>query len=194
MEIETIYQNVKHTDVKDTHGPQIQSHSQDEGQAQKKRGSKCLVLMTVILGLICVVLLVFIIFQHITITVLTESNVKLKEDSGKVLFSKSNEEMNWNESRQYCRDRGADLIIINTEEKQKFISSFIKERVWIGLSEENNGNLTWVDNSPLDQTFWYNGEPSSFHENCIELDPGRDPVNNWNDLPCSWNIKCICEK
>ncbi len=30
----------------------------------------------------------------------------------------STELKNWSDSRQYCRDRGADLIIINTEDKQ----------------------------------------------------------------------------
>lgn len=46
MEIDTIYQNVQPKDVKDTHGPQIQSHSQDgskeqaQGQAQKKSKQK----------------------------------------------------------------------------------------------------------------------------------------------------------
>ncbi|XP_056128043.1 CD209 antigen-like protein A [Rhinichthys klamathensis goyatoka] len=152
MEIDTIYENVKHKDVIDTRGPQIQSHRQDEGQAQKKRGSRCLVLMTVCLGLICVLLLVFITLQHITITDLTETNEELNNNSGHFCFSISNEEMSWNESRQFCRDRGADLIIINTEEKQRFLTSFVKERVWIGLSDENKANLTWVDNSPLIQT------------------------------------------
>ncbi|KAG1943831.1 CD209 antigen [Pimephales promelas] len=67
-------------------------------------------------------------------------------------FFISSELKSWSESRQFCRDRGADLIIINTEEKQRFISSFIKESVWIGLSDiENEGNMKWVDNSPLKQ-------------------------------------------
>ncbi|CAM4466493.1 unnamed protein product [Leuciscus chuanchicus] len=194
MDLEDIYVNVKNDDMKDITGPRTQNHSQDEGKDGKCRGRRCLVLMTVCLGLICVLLLVFITLQHITITDLKETNEKLKKDYGQVFFSMSNEEMSWNDSRQYCRDRGADLVIINTEEKQKFISSFIKHRVWIGLSDENKVNLTWVDNSPLKQGFWETGEPNSSDENCIELDPGRDPVNNWNDLPCSWKIKCICEK
>ncbi len=88
----------------------------------------------------------------------------------------SSEEKSWSDSRQYCRDRGADLVIINTEEKQvslcecllmkmrgitlipvfvhtqRHISSFIKDNVWIGLSDtENEGNMKWVDNSPLNQ-------------------------------------------
>ncbi len=91
-------------------------------------------------------------------------------------FFVSTELKSWSDSRQYCRDRGSDLIIINTEEKQvslcecllmnernhtyfcfyshthRFISSLVKERVWIGLSDtENEGNMTWVDNSPLNQ-------------------------------------------
>ncbi|XP_039503856.1 CD209 antigen-like protein A [Pimephales promelas] len=194
MEIDTIYQNVEHKDVIDTRGSQIQSHSQDEGQAQKKRGSRCLVLMTVCLGLICVLLLVFVVLQHITITDLTETNEELKANSGHVCFSICNEEMSWNDSRQFCRDRGADLVIINTEEKQKFITSFIKERMWIGLFDNNKANWTWVDNSLPIQTFWDKGEPNGLDENCTELDPRRGTVNNWNDLPCSWKFKCICEK
>ncbi len=35
-----------------------------------------------------------------------------------VVFFMSTELKSWSDSRQYCRDRGADLVIINTEEKQ----------------------------------------------------------------------------
>ncbi len=37
---------------------------------------------------------------------------------GSGCFFVSTELKSWSDSRQYCRDRGADLIIINTEEKQ----------------------------------------------------------------------------
>ncbi|CAM4466230.1 unnamed protein product [Leuciscus chuanchicus] len=113
-------------------------------------------------------------------------------------FFMSNKPMSWSESRQYCRDRGADLIIINTEEKQRCISSF-KERVWIGLSDiENEGNLKWVDNSTLIQGFWTEGEPNDEHgiEDCVEImsSCSSSNLNNWNDLPCSEKRKGICEK
>ncbi|XP_042620468.1 CD209 antigen-like protein E [Cyprinus carpio] len=111
-------------------------------------------------------------------------------------------ELSWSDSRQYCRDRGADLVIINTEEKQRFISSLVSERVWIGLSDrEQEGNMKWVDNSTLKQGFWLKGEPnnSGGNEDCIELNYYREkmelsPLNNWNDLLCSEKKRGICEK
>ncbi|RXN05990.1 CD209 antigen-like protein [Labeo rohita] len=67
-------------------------------------------------------------------------------------FFMSTEKKSWSDDRQYCRDRGADLVIINSEEKQRFISSFTTERAWIGLSDrEQEGKMTWVDYSPLKQ-------------------------------------------
>uniref|UniRef100_A0A9J7ZEZ0 C-type lectin domain-containing protein n=1 Tax=Cyprinus carpio carpio TaxID=630221 RepID=A0A9J7ZEZ0_CYPCA len=123
---------------------------------------------------------------------------------GPVCFFMSTELKSWSDSRQYCRDRGADLVIINTEEKQVslceclFISSLVSERVWIGLSDrENEGNMKWVDNSTLKQGFWLNGEPNNQggNEDCIELMPSNPVLNNWNDLPCSVERKWfwICE-
>lgn len=40
MDLDSIYQNIEHEDVKDTGGPQIQSQSQDEGQTQKQSKQK----------------------------------------------------------------------------------------------------------------------------------------------------------
>uniref|UniRef100_A0A671Q602 C-type lectin domain-containing protein n=1 Tax=Sinocyclocheilus anshuiensis TaxID=1608454 RepID=A0A671Q602_9TELE len=111
---------------------------------------------------------------------------------GSVCLFMSSELKSWSDSRQYCRDRGADLIIINTEEKQV---SF--ERVWIGLSDiQQEGIMKWVDNSTLNQGFWLEGEPNNLDgtEDCVELNPENPILNNWNDLPCSGTINWICEK
>ncbi|XP_026072828.1 CD209 antigen-like protein 2 [Carassius auratus] len=120
---------------------------------------------------------------------------------GPVCFFMSTELKSWSDSRQYCRDRGADLVIINTEEKQRFISSLVSERVWIGLSDtENEGVMTWVDNSTLKQGFWLKGEPNNaYNEDCIELNYNRkktgwSPLNSWNDHSCSAKKRGICEK
>ncbi|KAL1281230.1 hypothetical protein QQF64_000033 [Cirrhinus molitorella] len=68
MDLETIYENVERRDIKNKTGRQTKSHDQDEDQNLKRRGSRCLALIAVSLGFICVLLLVFIILQHITIT------------------------------------------------------------------------------------------------------------------------------
>uniref|UniRef100_A0A673KXP1 C-type lectin domain family 4 member M-like n=1 Tax=Sinocyclocheilus rhinocerous TaxID=307959 RepID=A0A673KXP1_9TELE len=136
---------------------------------------------------------------------LTDEKDQLQRDfdslnkKGTVCFFMSTELKSWSDCRQYCRDRGADLVIINTEEKQV---SLFSERVWIGLSDtENEGIMKWVDNSPLKQGFWFKGEPnnSNGNEDCIELNYNREetgwsPLNSWNDYPCSEKKKGICEK
>ncbi|KAI1887283.1 hypothetical protein AGOR_G00188640 [Albula goreensis] len=60
----------------------------------------------------------------------------------------SKEKKTWSESRQYCREKGADLVIINNEEEQKFLQDF--EDIWIGLTDsENEGTWKWVDGTTL---------------------------------------------
>ncbi|XP_077057456.1 CD209 antigen-like protein 2 [Siphateles boraxobius] len=189
MELEYYYENSNHRNIMDTTGPQ--RHCQDEGKARNHRGSRCLMLITVCLGILCLLLIAAVILQHFQCA--SRRGFLWGPDG---LFM-SKEPMSWSDSRHYCRDRGADLVIINTEEKQRHISSFIKESVWIGLSEiENEGIMKWVDNSPLKQGFWADGEPNNYggeDEDCIELDPGHT-LNNWNDLKCSDKRKGICEK
>ncbi|XP_016139681.1 CD209 antigen-like protein E [Sinocyclocheilus grahami] len=194
MELEDFYNNAKCRNVKNTTGSQ--RHCTYEGKAQSCRGNRCLVPITVCLGIICLLLIAGIILQHFQAT---SKRGYLWGPDGLFL---STELKSWSDSRQYCRDRGADLVIINTEEKQRHISSFIKERVWIGLSDtEIEGIMKWVDNSPLNQGFWRKSEPNNYggNEDCIELnfkreETGWSPLNSWNDVPCSEKKKGICEK
>ncbi|XDV38143.1 hypothetical protein PO909_007612 [Leuciscus waleckii] len=306
-----------------------EGHHQDEGKTQKCRGCKCLVLMTVCLGLICALLLVFNILQHITIisyknsveefnqtinslqdnntnlmiekaqlqnnfnslsqkkleletrvnnltaeksqlqnslnslsqknlqletrvnnltaekmqlqrsvdslsqkkleletrvnnltaeknqlqnslNSLSQKNLELESkvtslsDELKKAYVKGNQwgwffltpQLTWSNSRQYCKNNGGDLIILNTEVKQRTITSLLSERMWIGLNDiQQEGSMRWVDNSALNQGFWYPGEPNDVggSEDCVELLPSA-PLQNWNDLPCTDSRKGICEK
>ncbi|KAI7793240.1 putative C-type lectin domain family 17 [Triplophysa rosa] len=84
----------------------------------------------------------------------------------------STKEKSWDDSRSYCKERGADLIIINNKEEQGFIQKMSNGRShWIGLSDsDEEGRWKWVDNSTLISGSWWSGEPNGqTKENCGSL-------------------------
>ncbi|XP_042565676.1 C-type lectin domain family 4 member E-like [Clupea harengus] len=102
----------------------------------------------------------------------------------------------WNDSKQHCMDLGGHLVIIDSEEEQKFISGF-KKRVWIGAME-TEGTWKWVDGKVLGNAeYWGEGEPNDYQgreEDCAEIFFLRVPLRNWNDVICNFNNTYICEK
>ncbi|XP_048012653.1 CD209 antigen-like protein C [Megalobrama amblycephala] len=103
----------------------------------------------------------------------------------------SSEWKSWTESRRYCTDRGADLIIINSKAEQDFIKKMFCSQVWIGLTDsEVEGRWKWVDGSTLTSGFWASEEPGGQgRENCA-----LSQASGWADYPCNDKFQCICEK
>ncbi|KAA0721798.1 Collectin-12 Collectin placenta protein 1 [Triplophysa tibetana] len=214
MDLGVIYENMEPKN-RNTAGPQ----SQNPYEAQNRKRSRGLVVITVCLGIFCVFLVLALLLlcvfltgerdqlqQNITSVKEHELETKvynltntLKEMfSGSLRYFLSSEEKNWTDSRRFCKDQGGNLVIIKTEEEQRFISSLVDVSVWIGLSDtEEEGNMKWVDNTPLTNRFWIPGEPTNQgnNEDCVVISEfSKKTFMNWNDLPCSWKIKCICEK
>ncbi|XP_068429175.1 CD209 antigen-like [Clinocottus analis] len=86
----------------------------------------------------------------------------------------------WEQSREDCKDRGADLVIIDSLEEQKFLSSIAEHRTWIGLTDrDDEGSWKWIDGTPLTQAYWGQqpdnggGDPQYGEEDCAEI------VNSW---------------
>ncbi|XP_059198235.1 CD209 antigen-like protein E [Centropristis striata] len=108
----------------------------------------------------------------------------------------------WEAGKQDCRDRGADLMIIDSFEEQEFITKFIKGYTWIGLDDrDNEGVWKWVDGSPLTEAYWYRGKPDNGggdpkwgEEDCVEVLTGHEVRVNWNDVRCDSNKQWVCEK
>lgn len=110
------------------------------------------------------------------------------------LYFFSIERKTWYEARKDCRQRGADLVIINSKEEQHFISEYTPA-TWIGLSDiETEGEWKWVDGTPLNNGLWIKNEPnnepgSANGEDCV-VAFGRE----WNDDNCNLNVRWTCQK
>uniref|UniRef100_A0A8I5ZTZ4 CD209d molecule n=1 Tax=Rattus norvegicus TaxID=10116 RepID=A0A8I5ZTZ4_RAT len=109
-------------------------------------------------------------------------------------FSKS--QRNWHNSITACKELGAQLVIVETDEEQTFLQQTSKTRgpTWMGLSDmHNEATWHWVDGSPLSPSFaqyWNRGEPNNVgDEDCAEFSG-----DGWNDLRCDTRIFWICKK
>ncbi|XP_075904283.1 uncharacterized protein LOC142902754 [Nelusetta ayraudi] len=104
---------------------------------------------------------------------------------------------NWESSRQYCKSKGGDLVVVNSQEEQAFINQAIQKgtHVWIGLSDILvERTWTWVDGTPLTLKFWYPGQPNSQgDQDCVELVQSASGEGLWNDEDCTTEQTWICE-
>ncbi|KAM9449980.1 asialoglycoprotein receptor 2-like isoform 1-T3 [Clarias gariepinus] len=106
------------------------------------------------------------------------------------------EQKTWTESRESCRVRGANLVIINSTEEQEFVNKLRGGgRAWIGLSNREN-KWKWVDDTTLITGFWASEGPNSAagKDRCVVIGKTSDPVKNWGDDSCNEQFKYICEK
>ncbi|KAL6467072.1 hypothetical protein MHYP_G00248760 [Metynnis hypsauchen] len=83
----------------------------------------------------------------------------------------STEKKTWDEGRKNCRDRGADLVIINSREEQEFVENLSNSKnagVSIGLTDhEKEGDWKWVDGSALTTAYWDSGNGFSDSQDCV---------------------------
>ncbi|KAI3355671.1 hypothetical protein L3Q82_004263 [Scortum barcoo] len=108
----------------------------------------------------------------------------------------------WEQSRRDCRDKGADLVVIESYEEQELLTKIIKKDTWIGLNDrEKEGVWKWIDETPLTQAYWWNRKPDNGgvsqqwgEEDCVKIIVGMKMEENWNDRQCEDSLQWICEK
>uniref|UniRef100_A0A8C4GL98 C-type lectin domain-containing protein n=1 Tax=Dicentrarchus labrax TaxID=13489 RepID=A0A8C4GL98_DICLA len=108
----------------------------------------------------------------------------------------------WETGRQDCRDRGGDLVIIDSSEEQEFLTKNITKETWIGLTDrDNEGTWKWIDKTPLTLAYWARGQPDNGggdpqwgEEDCAHFTVNGETEANWNDRLCDVSFQWICEK
>uniref|UniRef100_A0A8C7MDL0 CD209 antigen-like protein C n=1 Tax=Oncorhynchus kisutch TaxID=8019 RepID=A0A8C7MDL0_ONCKI len=114
----------------------------------------------------------------------------------------STETKTWKESREDCLERGADLVIINSDKEQEFLFK-LKKTVWIGLTDSvTEATWRWVDGTPLTTPRYWSphqpdngdGKPEYGEEDCVHMRNNQSPLEAWNDLSCGIKLGWICEK
>ncbi|XP_040003873.1 CD209 antigen-like protein C [Xiphias gladius] len=114
----------------------------------------------------------------------------------------SSESGPWEKGREACRNRKADLVVIDSPEEQMFLTNFTREDTlaWIGLTDRvKEGTWMWIDGAPLSLQYWRNAQPDNGggqlgEEDCAHMRTVGNNLKNWNDLPCTTNLRWICEK
>uniref|UniRef100_A0A096M0R5 C-type lectin domain-containing protein n=1 Tax=Poecilia formosa TaxID=48698 RepID=A0A096M0R5_POEFO len=83
----------------------------------------------------------------------------------------------WDESRRYCWDKSADLIIINNLQELKLIYDNMKTFHWLGLYRSGN-NWYWIDGRIDTLKFWRPSYPISDHDYAV--------MYRYANLTASW--------
>ncbi|XP_071368303.1 CD209 antigen-like protein A isoform X1 [Centroberyx affinis] len=116
---------------------------------------------------------------------------------GSSCYYTSSERRSWDQSRQACLQREADLVIINSREEQDFLSQFAVA-AWVGMTDrDEEGIWKWVDGTPVisDRLQWAPGQPDDAFggEDCGDIRVMLDFIG-LNDYNCSAKNSWICEK
>uniref|UniRef100_A0A3B3YWA5 C-type lectin domain-containing protein n=1 Tax=Poecilia mexicana TaxID=48701 RepID=A0A3B3YWA5_9TELE len=115
-------------------------------------------------------------------------------------FHYINENKNWTEAQQYCREKHTDLVTVTNMKDMKRlinISAGEMKEAWIGLISKPEFNRTWYWSLlgvkfNESETNWKQGEPSDRgiqgFENCGAMYQNL----TWQDQGCHWSEYFLC--
>ncbi|XP_061574522.1 C-type lectin domain family 10 member A-like isoform X2 [Cololabis saira] len=114
-----------------------------------------------------------------------------------LFYHKNTTWLTWYKSRDYCKDRYADLVVIDDLQEQEFISRNIEyyydihHGYWLRLKKTNN-NWVWIDDHDDTLGFWIQKD---FKENFSYglIIPRRNITENWSKNESKFENRFICE-
>ncbi|XP_077950477.1 C-type lectin domain family 4 member G-like [Gasterosteus aculeatus] len=97
----------------------------------------------------------------------------------------------WEEARENCRGRGADLVVVHDEEEKNVIDGYIRDLYvskgyWMGLRVEG-GTWKWIDGTNLTDASWI--EPPAEGHCAVSL-----PTRTWTSVKCDEKRTRICSQ
>ncbi|XP_059382944.1 macrophage mannose receptor 1-like [Carassius carassius] len=105
------------------------------------------------------------------------------------------EQKNWTDAQNYCRQNHTDLASVRNETENNQIQNIINQNLtsdhqaWIGLHRSWN----WSDNSNFIFNLWSSGEPNSRDgRNSICVSTGISGEGRWTDERCSDQHLFVC--
>jgi large repetitive protein len=104
--------------------------------------------------------------------------------------------LDWASARDACAAQGFSLPLIGDQADQDDIAAAVAPTadLWLGLSDEVEGEWVWVDGTPLGYDNWRNNEPnnggtSMREEDCAEI----EATGLWDDQSCGDLQAYACE-
>ena len=102
----------------------------------------------------------------------------------------------WSNASTICRNMGANLPAIETQEENVYIQHRHNgDKAWIGLNDiATEGLFSWVDGCPNKFRYWAEKQPNDFRgEDCVHTLGPRHGYT-WNDVDCSTCHQYTCKK
>ncbi|XP_042341908.1 asialoglycoprotein receptor 2-like [Plectropomus leopardus] len=180
----------------------------EDAAAEKTQKPKLRHLSVVLLsfGLLCILQAILNVTLRLALTEPTDAGETTEEETcpkgwlmfgSSCYFISSQRGRSWDDSRQYCLRRDADLVVINSRQEQAFLTGFTAA-AWVGMTDrEKEGTWIWVDGTPVNKAGlqWALGQPDDAYggEDCGDLRTMIDFLG-LNDYNCSARNQWICEK
>ncbi|XP_043934935.1 asialoglycoprotein receptor 2-like [Protopterus annectens] len=113
-------------------------------------------------------------------------------------FSSDMPQLTWIQSRDYCKQRNSDLVIIKSPELQEFLTMItIKDGFfyWIGLRNFVGKTWKWVDGTTCDvtdknTTYFIPGKPSGNDTGYCVFMSSQNGL--WDTQKCDYNYRWAC--